>query len=44
LFEGLHPIEDRCQLQLEVVVANGVIARGRAPDTLVMDERLVVQQ
>jgi hypothetical protein len=44
LFDGVHPRDNECSLRVEIVLANGLIARGPAPLTLVMDEPLVITQ
>lgn len=44
LFDGQHPENDRSPLQLEVVLANGLVVRGLAPETLVMNQSMVIVQ
>ena len=44
LFDGVHPRDNECPLRVEIVLANGLIARGPAPLALVMDEPLVIAQ
>jgi hypothetical protein len=42
LFDGLHPTDGQCVLDVEIVLANGVVAKGPAPAALVMEQKLVV--
>lgn len=44
VFDGLHPRDSQCRLDLAVVLANGVVARGPEPYTLVMDQPLIALQ
>ena len=44
LFDGVHPRDKQCSLSVEIVLANGLIARGPAPLALMMDEPLVIAQ
>jgi len=44
LFDGLHPHDDQCPLQLEVVLANGITVQGPTPDRLVMNEAVIIDQ
>ena len=42
LFDGVHPEEGRCPLRLDVVLANGLVVTGPAPETLPMNEPVVI--
>jgi SAM-dependent methyltransferase len=42
LFEGTHPSDNACTMRLEVMLASGLIVTGPAPETLVMDEPVVI--
>jgi SAM-dependent methyltransferase len=42
LFEGAHAAEHACALRLESVLANGLVVTGPAPETLVMNEQMVI--
>jgi SAM-dependent methyltransferase len=44
LFDGVHPQDNRCRLQVEVVLASGLIARGPAPDVVIMNEPMIIAQ
>lgn len=43
-FDGVHPEHGRCSLHVAVVLANGLIVEGPAPNVLVMDEAVVISQ
>ncbi len=42
LFDGVHPTDGRCSFKFDVVLVNGVIVSGPAPDTLIMGEPTVI--
>jgi ubiquinone/menaquinone biosynthesis C-methylase UbiE/uncharacterized protein YbaR (Trm112 family) len=42
LFDGLHPRDGQCQLEVEIVLANGVVAKSPSPVALIMEQTLVV--
>jgi SAM-dependent methyltransferase len=42
LFEGTHATENACALRLEIVLTNGLIVTGPAPETLMMNEQMVI--
>jgi SAM-dependent methyltransferase len=42
LFEGAHATENTCALRLEIVLANGLVVTGPAPEALVMNEQMVI--
>ena len=42
LFEGAHAADNACALRLEIVLANGFVVTGPAPETLVMNEQMVI--
>ena len=43
-FEDVHPVNGWCAFRLEVVLANGSVLSGRAPEALAMDEPCVINQ
>jgi hypothetical protein len=42
LFEGVHATENACALRLEIILASGLVVTGPAPETLVMNEQMVI--
>ena len=42
LFDGVHPEADRCALRFDIVLANGLIVSGPAPDTIIMNKQVVI--
>jgi len=44
LFDGLHPVDNHCHLHLAIVLANGLIMEGPAPERLVMDKAFTIVQ
>ncbi len=44
LFDGVHSHDRQCAVQLEVVLANGVIVQGAAPKVLLMNELTTIVQ
>jgi SAM-dependent methyltransferase len=42
LFADVHATDNACPFRLEVVLASGVAVTGATPETLVMDEQMVV--
>lgn len=42
LFEGVHATDNACALRLEVILASGLVVTGPAPETLVMNEQMVI--
>jgi SAM-dependent methyltransferase len=42
LFDGVHAVGNRLRFRLDILLANGLIISGPAPDALVMDEPMVV--
>lgn len=43
-FDGVRPEDGRCRLRIAVVLANGLIVEGPAPETLVMNELVIIAQ
>jgi hypothetical protein len=42
LFAGIHATANPCALRLEIVLASGLVVTGPAPETLVMNEQMVI--
>jgi SAM-dependent methyltransferase len=42
LFEGTHATDNSCAFRLEIVLASGLVVTGPAPETLVMNEQMVI--
>lgn len=42
LFDGVHPVDNACPFQLEIVLESGPVVTGSAPDRLPMDQPLVI--
>lgn len=42
LFEGVHATNNVCVLRLEIILASGLVVTGPAPETLVMNEQMVI--
>ena len=42
LFDGVHPQADRCALRFDIVLANGLIVSGPAPEAITMNEQVVI--
>lgn len=43
-FEGVQPANGWCAFRLEVVLTNGIVLSGPAPEALAMDEPCVINQ
>jgi SAM-dependent methyltransferase len=43
-FDGVHPVNGWCAFRLEVVLANGIVLSGPAPEALAMNEPCVINQ
>jgi hypothetical protein len=44
LFDAVHALEGQCPFRLDVELANGMVLTGQAPETLPMDEVVVINQ
>ncbi len=44
LFDGVHAPDGRCPFRLDVELANGLVLVGQAPETLPLDEVVVINQ
>ncbi len=42
LFPDVHAVDTACPFRLDVILANGITVTGAAPETLVMDQQMVV--
>jgi SAM-dependent methyltransferase len=42
VFEGVHAVDNRRAFRLDIVLTNGLIVSGPAPEALVMDESMVI--
>jgi hypothetical protein len=42
VFSGVHPSDDGSPLRIEIVLAGGLVLTGPAPDTLIMNEPMVI--
>jgi hypothetical protein len=42
LFDGVHATDDACSLRFEVILTNGLVVTGPAPEKLDMHEKMVI--
>jgi hypothetical protein len=42
LFEGAHATDNACAFRLEIVLANGLVVTGPAPETLMINKQMVI--
>jgi SAM-dependent methyltransferase len=42
VFDGVHAVDNRRPFRLDIVLTNGLVVSGPAPDALVMDETMVI--
>jgi hypothetical protein len=44
LFDDVHAVNGRCRLRLQVVLGNGLVLKGPTPETLPMNDLIVINQ